>query len=255
MPAVHAYVSLLARELLAVPDGQVLAVYLHGSGALGGWRPEVSDVDVLVVVGDHVSAAAARVLGMGAAGTAGACPGTGLELSIVARAAAAAPSPPWPFVVHVAATNVAQRLVVLGEGHPGDPDLLLHYAVCRASGTAAHGPPAAEVVGPVPRPAVLAALADELEWGLTHAAPHYALLNACRALVYLHDGRLVAKPTGGQWAIDQLVGQPDGVRRALAAQTGGLPATSLSAADVEFVGLVAEQLRAAAIAVGTEASD
>ncbi len=73
--------------------------------------------------------------------------------------------------------------------------------------------------------------------------------------MYLHDGRLVAKPTGGQWAIDQLVGPPDGVRRALAAQTGGLPATFPERSGRGVRGLVAEQLRAAAIAVGTEASD
>ena len=44
------------------------------------------------------------------------------------------------------------------------------------------------------------ALAREVAWGLDNAAPQYALLNACRALVYLLEGELVGdccpwKPT------------------------------------------------------------
>ena len=55
------------------------------------------------------------------------------------------------------------RKVVDGHGHPGDPDLVLHFAVCHALGYA----PFAEV----PPPLVLARVADELTWAAEQAAP------------------------------------------------------------------------------------
>ena len=42
--------------------------------------------------------------------------------------------------------------------------------------------------GVVPRRVILDYLAGELHWGAGHAPEAYAVLNACRALIYLTDG-------------------------------------------------------------------
>jgi len=224
----------------------LLAAYLHGSAVLGGWSPEVSDVDVLVVLAEDVSPRLAQGLADAAISTLAACPGTGLEMSAVSGLEAAAPRPPWRFVVHVAGHRLAEPTVVRGDGHPGDPDLLLHYEVCRTAGWPVLGPPATEVIGPVNRAAVLAALAAELTWGLSNAPGPYALLNACRALTYLHERRLVAKTVGGRWALDHRTGPSDGIRRALAAQADRRPAAALTDVEMAFVRRTALQLAAAA---------
>lgn len=106
------------------------------------------------------------------------------------------------------------------------------------AGAASHRP-----VGAVTRPAVLQALADELDWGLAHGPAPYALLNACRALVYLSEGRLVAKLTGAAWALDRGIGPSAGIRGAIAAQVLGQPAAELTAADVDFIQRTALRLR------------
>jgi hypothetical protein len=49
----------------------------------------------------------------------------------------------------------------------------------------------------VPRRAVLDYLAGELGWGVGHAPEAYAVLNACRALVFLTDHKIVSKIAGG----------------------------------------------------------
>lgn len=92
----------MAEHLLEVGEAEVVAFYLHGSAVLGGWRAQVSDVDVLVVVPEDVGPVVGLALADAAASTIPVCPGTGLELSVVARSAAAVPGAPWPFVVHVA---------------------------------------------------------------------------------------------------------------------------------------------------------
>lgn len=252
--AVLGYGALLTEQLLGLLPEGILAVYLHGSAVLGGWRAGISDIDLLIVLTEQVSPETAHALGQATTATVADCPGTGLEMSAVCQAEAANPRAPWRFVVHAAASRTDEPKIVLGQRHPGDPDLLLHYAVCRAAGWPVLGPPAARVIGPVPRPAVLHALAAELAWGVEHAPAPYALLNACRALRYQHHGELVAKTTGGRWALERDVGPRESISRALAAQRGDQPATDLTAAEITFIQHAAHSLTTAA-RCGRESND
>src|SRR5262249_46929456 len=77
------------------------------------------------------------------------------------------------------------------------------------------GPPPEATIGVVDRPHVLSYLADELGWGLANAPECYAVLNACRALVYLSEGKIVSKIAGGLAALDRGIGPAGLVRRAL----------------------------------------
>jgi hypothetical protein len=42
-------------------------------------------------------------------------------------------------------------------------------------------------------------MTEELRWGVRHATPAYAVLNACRATRYAHDGQLCSKVDGAEW--------------------------------------------------------
>lgn len=207
------------NRLAAVVDervgaGGLVGVYVHGSAALGGFRPERSDVDVLVVVENPVPADRQAALGAALLAVAYPCPGTGLELSVI-TAATAADLGDCGFEVHVGPPDE----VVIGAGHPGDDDLILYAEVCRRSGLAAVGPAPASVFGAVPRPRLVTAMQAELEWGVSSAPFEYAVLNACRALRFAADGTLRSKVAGGEW---YLAGYPhdEVVRAALARQCG-----------------------------------
>ena len=222
------------RRLVAVvaamrPD--LVGVYLHGSAALGAFDPAGSDVDVLVVVGEPSTEADQRRLGEVLFATAEPCPGTGLELSVV-TAATAATLGTCPFEVHVA-THPDEREIVVGAGHPGDPDLVLHVAVCREHAIAVSGPPPAQVFGAVPRERVLAALVTELRWGIAHGPGPYAVLNACRAVRFAADGTLCSKVAGGDWYLARHPGHPVVVAALSDQRRGARPA--LTPAAVRFV--------------------
>lgn len=202
--------------VLSAANGQLTAAYLHGSAVLGSWTPR-SDVDLLLVVPDDlddlnpVAAALAR----------SAFPGGGLECSVVSeRQAAAAADAPWPFLLHAAADAAGEPRIVGGAGHPGDRDLLMHYAVCRAAGYAVHGSAPAELIGEVPRPAILGYLADEMDWALAHGTEPYVVLNACRALVYCREDEIVSKVAGGQEVLRRGLGPAALITRALDQQLG-----------------------------------
>jgi streptomycin 3"-adenylyltransferase len=220
---------------------------LHGSAVLGGWMPERSDVDMLFVTenglcGPEVAEAAA-VLAAREPG----CPGRGLECSVVTAGQAARPRAPWPFLLHVAHDPGEDQVrVVDGGGQPGDTDLLMHYAVCRAAGWPVHGPAPAELIGSVPRAVILGYLADELRWGIEHAGEAYAVLNACRAQVYLANGRIVSKVTGGHIALARGLGPAAVIGRALDQQQGHAPQRGPGPDAADFVLAVAGALRGAA---------
>ncbi len=238
------YAQRLTAAVARCCRGRLRAAYLHGSAALGGWTAERSDVDVLFIAQDDIGgeavAKAGRLLLEAGAG----CPGRGLEASMVTAGQAAAPAEPWPFLLHVG-SGPGERKLHLGSGRPGDPDLLMHYAVCRQAAITLLGPPARRVIGPVPRPAILSYLADELDWGLANAPENYSVLNACRALQYLVNGRIVSKIAGGESALERGDGPAALVRRALDQQEAVAPERPPGPEAIAFVRAVAARLTAA----------
>jgi hypothetical protein len=59
---------------------------------------------------------------------------------------------------------------------------VLDISIVRDYGLQLTGPPAREVFAPIPRPWLLDALEDSLEWHADHETLlHYSVLNACRS--------------------------------------------------------------------------
>jgi Domain of unknown function (DUF4111) len=245
--SVVAYARALTGQLTSAGDGVLHAAYLHGSAVLGGWVPGRSDVDVLFVAADDISSAAVTRMGEVLCGGAGRCPGRELDCSVVTVAQARQPAPPWPFVLHVTAGGgKPSRAVRPVSRSPGDPDLLMRYVVCRVAGWPVCGLPPQDLLGVVPRRAILGYLADQLGWGLEHAPEAYAVLNACRALIYLADDKIVSKIAGGQAVFGRGTGPAEVIERALAQQRGSEPDQPPASDAVSFVLATAVMLRSAA---------
>jgi Domain of unknown function (DUF4111) len=241
---VATYAGTLAESIATGSGGRLVGACLHGSAAMGGWLAARSDVDVLFVLQDATPASALLAVEHTLVSNAPACPGTGLEASVVSVQQARVPQSPWPFLLHVAWSPGQEVTSVRGDASVGDPDLLMHFAVCRAAGVTVFGPDPMDVFGAVSRSAILAYLADELDWGLEHGSEAYAVLNACRALVFADHGTLVSKLSGGRTARDDRLGPPDVIGRALEEQQAKRPPAAIAADAAAFVRLVADRLRA-----------
>lgn len=238
----------IAANLDAVAGGRLVAVYLHGSAVLGDWIPGRSDVDVLIVTADDTSETTAESM-TGAITSGEPEPLTGewpeptVETSIVTAAAARDPGPPWPFLRHVVMDPVEPTRVVRPDEGQGDRDLLMHYVACRGAGYPAFGPPPRDLIGPIRRADILAYLADELSWGLANAPERYAVLNACRARLYLTDRTFVSKIAGGEAALRDSTGPANLISRALAQQRATQPDRPPTVDAIAFVEATIAMLR------------
>jgi hypothetical protein len=194
--------------MAALLGSHLAGVYLHGSAVLGGFDARRSDVDVIAVCDGPMTAAQRSAAAQALSEQRLPCPARGLELSIVTLQAALHPTAEPPFELHLTTTPEDTK-VVDGHERRGDPDLVLHFAVCRRAGQLlGTGLPAVEAFGPVADELVLAQLSSELRWGAEHAPGEYAILNACRAWRFAVDGALVSKVDGGRWALGR-VKSPD----------------------------------------------
>jgi hypothetical protein len=254
---IASFAGRLADKLAEDCRGQLMAAILHGSAALGGWMPGRSDVDVLFIVADAVTEMDLRRMAVSLATLAVDCPGNGIETSIVSAGHVRDPRPPWPYLLHASGGRATDYEIHPQPGELAhDPDLLMHYAVCRAAGISVRGASAVDLIGEVPRRMVLAYLAGELGWGLENAPEAYAVLNACRAEAYRTTGQIISKLAGGELALQDAGPQAAPlITRALDQQRGLLPSRPPGPDATAFVRAVARRLRAAADAEGPGSGD
>jgi hypothetical protein len=195
-------------ESLKLLGADLVGVYVHGSAVLGDFSEGRSDLDVLAVSSRSLSSdekeAIAERLSQGALR----CPATGLEFHILRLGEIAAREAP-PFELHLSTkTDGRPDRVVHGHLHPGDADLVMHFAVLHDNGRALLGPAADAVFPAIPRGMMLDALRGELEWARENASPSYQVLNACRAWRYVDEGLICSKTAGGVWARERVGDRP-----------------------------------------------
>ena len=170
-------------------------MYLAGSMALGAYQQGTSDVDVAIVVDDHLTRTDKQQLVDRLRHESLACPARGLELVVyrlvVARSGTSDPG----FEVEL---NSGRSMSFRATYDPGDrpaEDGRFWYAVDRSilreHGVALLGPPAAEVFGKVDD--LRSLLAESVRWHLEHGAAQDGALGACRALIRVRTGRWVSK--------------------------------------------------------------
>jgi hypothetical protein len=201
----EAYLDELVQRLRARLGERLVAAWQVGSGALGDFDPARSDVDVQALA---PRLARAELRALAAELSALECPVRGLEFVLYEDLREAR------FQLNL---NTGPRM----DHHEGyDPDaeprfwFVLDLSIARQHRRALYG----ELELPeLPRPVVLGAIRESLEWWRRHDAAQ-AILAACRAWAFLETGDWLSKGEAARWAQPRVEGE---VRRALAARGGG----------------------------------
>lgn len=205
---VQTQVARLTAQLVAVL-GDDCAVVLHGSLALGEFVPGQSDLDVLVVCSEAVTAAQVRALAQVL--LAESLQPAPIEVSVQERGALAAWVHPAPYLFHYSEDWRDRTTQLLADPATDwlavhtDPDLTVHVVVARQAGVVLHG----SVDWPVPsRADVLAAVWYDIASAEADVAdnPVYVILNLCRTLWWLEHGVVLSKSAGGVALLPTLTG-------------------------------------------------
>lgn len=222
-------VEQIASSYKAILQDTLVGVYVHGSLAFGCFHWERSDIDLIVVVESEPALSEKMALVQVLLDLTPQAPPKGFEMSVVLAEDCRQFRHPAPFVLHFSNSHLArcrQDLTAYCRSmHGTDPDLAAHFTVMHAVGFPACGPEVAAVFGPVPADAYW----DSLWYDTKDAAenimqdPVYVILNLCRVLAYVKEGRILSKEQGGQWGLTHLpAGYAKLVRQALHVYTEGV---------------------------------
>lgn len=189
----------------AILRENLLGIYLHGSLAMGCFNPDASDIDFLVVVRekpafDEMRKLVAVLLGLSENG-----PGKGFEMSVLLEKDAKNFTYPTHFVLHYSESH-KDRYANQPEyicGGFGDPDLAAHITILKERGICLIGKPIDEVFRIVPPKYYIESIKSDINNAKEEIldAPIYYILNLCRVLCYLQEGKICSKKEGGEWAI------------------------------------------------------
>jgi predicted nucleotidyltransferase len=198
----------LASRLHAFLGEALVGVYLHGSIVLGGFNPELSDLDVLAVARRRTTVEEKRRLIEILADASG--HPAPLEFHLLDQADLRPWQYPTPFDFHY--SDVwrdalrADPAEALGRQGPFDPDLAAHLTVVRRHGVTLGGPPPAEVFPDVPWDDYVDSLVRDLRSTRSTGKPlpAYRVLSPARIWATLATGEIQSKDSGAAWALDSI---------------------------------------------------
>jgi hypothetical protein len=228
----EAYVDEVARRVADVLGDRLVGVWLVGSGAVGDYDPERSDIDVQAVATGRLPLDERKQLVGRLEHDALPNPARGLEFVLYARDDLADPRGPR---YQLNLNSGARMDHQVSYDADDDPQFwfTLDVSIARQTAQPLLGPPAAEVFPEPPRSSVAAAAVEALDfWAELPGAGHQAVLTACRSWAWATDGVWRSKGESARWAIERTAAGL--VEWALQARTGE-PVEPPSPAEVDQV--------------------
>jgi hypothetical protein len=186
-------VTALVRDVLG---DDVVGVYTTGSLALGDYRPERSDIDLMAVVAESPDLDLRRQLVRQLDHRALPCPAAGLEFVMYPLTTVSRPTLDAGYLINF---NTGPALPLMTSFDPGDGPAfwyVIDRAITRQSGASLYGPPATQLFAAVPFDDLLQVVIASVEAHSGDQEGHLldnAVLNGCRALSFARDGRWYAK--------------------------------------------------------------
>jgi hypothetical protein len=238
---IEAYLSELTARLTARLGDELLAAWVIGSGALGDFDAQRSDIDVQAVCAARLPRAELETLAAELSHDALPCPVRGLEFVLYAQEDLDDPRGPAFQLNLNSGPGMDQH-----EGYDAEAEprfwFALDVAIAREHSRPLAGRDPAAVLPALPPEVVSAALRDSLAWYRGYDAGQ-AVLAACRAWAWATDGRWLSKGEAAAWALARL-DDPAPVAEALRRRTDTTapgPAPDVAAALIDSIDRMLER--------------
>jgi len=183
----------------------LVGIYLHGSLAMGCFNPDLSDIDILIVVKKDFSFMKKRELIDFILKLSGTKDKNDFEISLILEDHAKNFIYPTPYILHYSRKYKDMYLsntnFVCSNGV--DFDLAAHITVINSRGICLAGKPIEKVFGNIPESNYVDSITRDVEDAKEKilSYPIYYILNLCRVLYYLKEGIISSKKEGGEWGI------------------------------------------------------
>jgi hypothetical protein len=190
------YLEAVTTQVSGVFGERVVGVYTTGSLALGDYRPDRSDIDLMAVVAGSEDLDLREQLARRLDHRVLACPAAGLEFVLYPLTTVSRPTLDAGYLLNF---NTGAALPPVTSFDPGDGPgfwYAIDRAITRQSGASLYGPPAQQLFAAVPFDDLLQVVIASAE---AHSDPEEghlldnAVLNGCRALSFARDRRWYAK--------------------------------------------------------------
>ncbi|WP_127529443.1 aminoglycoside adenylyltransferase domain-containing protein [Paenibacillus kobensis] len=196
----------LSARFSEILKENVVGVYLHGSLAMGGFNPDRSDMDLLVVIQHKLTKEVQQQLAKMLLAAHDELPGGGgFELSVILESVVTDFIYPTPFEFHYSGYHREKYRTDEDYicGGFTDPDLAAHLTVIYHRGRTIIGKPIHSLFQPIKRDYYIQSIMNDIEEAPKSIvdSPVYYTLNLCRVLMYMREGAVSSKEEGGEWGI------------------------------------------------------
>jgi predicted nucleotidyltransferase len=184
----------------------LVAIYLHGSIAMGCFNPRAGDIDLLVVSNETIARGAGRAI-VNCLLRVSSRP-VPVEATFVSRGQLRRWQYPTPFEIHFSESwrekyTTGLDRALARPAKPRDTDLAIQIPTARQRGKCLHGRAALRVLPRVPDSDQTASVVQDFYWARSRISkiPAYFVLNSCRIYAFLVTRQIYSKDEGCAWAV------------------------------------------------------
>jgi predicted nucleotidyltransferase len=198
----------LRDKLIEYLDTNLIGIYLHGSLALDSFNPEVSDLDVIVLLNETINMDLRFELVQVLLDLSN--HPSPIEISFITKNAIWPWKHPTPFELHSSEywRNTYEEQVRMKNKHfwaetREDSDLACHITLINQIGICLYGTPIGQAFPTVPEKDFRSSILSDVNYAASvlNTLPVYGILTLCRVLSYLETGQILSKGRAGEWVL------------------------------------------------------
>lgn len=203
------YLNKLKDAIKNITGENFIGIYIHGSLAIGGFNPDRSDVDLLVVVKHSLNISTQCELAkFMLANSNDPYP---IEISFLTQTQLESWAHPSPYEFHFSEgwrqsferELLTEQYEAINNDHKVDPDLAAHLTILTHRGICSEGPPIDDVFPVIPRAHYLSSILADYQDCLKNVEtdPVYCVLNLIRVYWYVKEEVISSKLEAGEYGL------------------------------------------------------
>ncbi len=206
---VKEFVFVLQNEIMNILQDDFIGFYLHGSLAMGGFNPNSSDIDILVITKESMKMEDKRNLAQFFLNYSNSP--YPIEISFLNNEQLKHSQHPFPFDFHYSEfwrdcyekNLLTDTYHFLYEAIKTDADLAAHITITKHKGICMKGKPIDDVFPNVPKSDYIKSIMSDYQYCIENIVedPIYCSLNLIRVFWYLKEGVISSKQEAGIWGL------------------------------------------------------